>query len=89
MLRPQIVGEPWGGVPLHIELECLCHAFGADFLLGTVTHFHPEARTVETAGGTTLAYDELLLAPGAHLELPYRATRVLGFGARPEALAAV
>jgi sulfide:quinone oxidoreductase len=87
VLRPQTVGEPWGGPPLSIDLERLCHAFCADFLLGTVVHVDAEARTVETAAGTTLAYDELLLAPGAHLELPYRATRVLGFGALPAALA--
>lgn len=88
VLRPQIVGEPWGGSPLHIDLERLCRAFCADFLLGTVTHVDSEARTVATAGGATLGYDELLLAPGAHLELPYRSTRVLGFGALPDVLAA-
>jgi sulfide:quinone oxidoreductase len=87
VLRPQIVGVPWGGEPLRIDLERLCRAFGADFRLGTVTGVDPVAHRVHTAGGATLGYERLLLAPGARPALPYRATRVLGFGALPHTLA--
>jgi len=88
VLRPQILGEPWGGAPLHVDLERLCRAFGAGFALGTVNDVDSEAHRVRTAGGATLEYERLLLAPGALAALPYLGTRVLGFGALPRALAA-
>ncbi len=88
VLRPQILGEPWGGPPLHLDLDRLCRAFGASFTLGTVTGVNAEAQEVHTAGGETLDYERLLLAPGAQSALAYGATRTLGFGALPQALAA-
>jgi sulfide:quinone oxidoreductase len=88
VLRPQILGEPWGGEPLHIDLARLCRAFGADFTAGTVSAVDAAEHRVELADGTALAYDRLLLAPGARPALPYSAARVLGFGGLPRALAA-
>lgn len=87
VLRPQAVGEPWGGRPLQIDLERLCRAFGARFTLGTVTEVDAPAQTVRTAGGASIAYERLLLAPGARPALPYPTTRTLGFGWLPETLA--
>jgi sulfide:quinone oxidoreductase len=87
VLRPQILGEPWGGGPLHIDLARLCRAFGADFTAGTVTDVEAAEHRVRTADGATLDYDRLLLAPGARPALPYTGARVLGFGALPPGLA--
>ncbi|MCW3014638.1 MAG: hypothetical protein JWO02_1730 [Solirubrobacterales bacterium] len=87
LLRPQILGEPWGGPPLRIDLERLCRAFGARFVSGTVTGVDADARQVRTAGGERLDYERLLLAPGAQPALAYAATRTLGFGALPKTLA--
>jgi sulfide:quinone oxidoreductase len=86
-LRPQILGEPWGGPPLRIDLARLCHAFGARFVSGTVTGVDADARHVTTAGGETQGYERLLLAPGAQPSLAYESTRTLGFGVLPKTLA--
>jgi sulfide:quinone oxidoreductase len=88
VLRPQILGEPWGGPPLRVDLEWLCRSFGAEFVAGTVSAVRGAAREVQLTGGDTLAYERLLLAPGAQSALVYAATRTLGFGALPPALAA-
>jgi sulfide:quinone oxidoreductase len=87
VLRPQILGEPWGGAPLHIDLARLCRAFGADFSAGNVTDVDAAAHRVRLADGTTLEYDRLLLAPGARPALPFTGARVLGFGPLPHDLA--
>jgi sulfide:quinone oxidoreductase len=88
VLRPQLLGAPWGGGPLQIDLARLCGAFGAEFTAGTVTDVDASAYRVGLADGTTLAYDRLLLAPGARPALPYTGAHVLGFGALPRELAA-
>jgi sulfide:quinone oxidoreductase len=88
VLRPQIVGEPWGGPPLHIDLARLCRAFGARFTTATVTGVDAAAHTVTTADDRTLGYERLLLAPGASSSIAYAGTRTLGFGALPDTLAA-
>ncbi|MCW3000636.1 MAG: hypothetical protein JWN65_4185 [Solirubrobacterales bacterium] len=87
VLRPQTLGEPWGGPPLHVDLERLCRAFGVRFVTGTVTTVLADEHVVRTTAGDALAYDRLLLAPGARMALPYAQTRTLGFGALPETLA--
>lgn len=88
VLRPQILGEPWGGPALHVNLEHLCHAFGARFVLATATAVDAAAHAVISSGGERFGYDRLLLAPGARRTLPYAQTRTLGFGLLPELLAA-
>lgn len=89
VLPPEILGVPWGATPLHVDLERLCRAFGARFELGTVTGVDAGAHEAYLAGGETVAYERLLLAPGARHALPYGAdTRTLGFGMLPHALAA-
>jgi sulfide:quinone oxidoreductase len=87
VLRPQIIGEPWGGPPLHIALDRLCHDFGARFTPGSVVGVNTDARHVVTAGGDTIEYERLLMAPGARSSLAYTGTRTIGFGALPRALA--
>ena len=86
VLRPQILGAPWGGDPLHIDLARLCRAFGADFTAGTVDAVVADEHRIGLADGTTLPYDRLLLAPGARPALPYAAAHVLGFGPLPHEL---
>lgn len=86
-LPPQSLGVPWGSPLLELGLEQLCRAFGARFTLGRVTGVDTGAREAFTADGGTLAYDELLLTPGATPGFAYDATTTLGFGALPEALA--
>lgn len=86
LMRPQLLGTPWGGPPLRLDLERLCRAFGARFTLGTVTAVDADARTVRTSAGTDISYDRLLVAPGAHLSLAYAGTRTLGFGDLPATL---
>ncbi len=88
VLPPQLLGVPWGRPSLHVDLERLCRAFGARFTQGTVTGVDAGLREVYTAGGETLAYERLLVAPGARRALAYGATRTLGFGVLPDALAA-
>ena len=87
VLPREALGVPWGRPSLHIDLEQLCRAFGARFVLGTVTGVDADARCVYTSGGHQLDYERLLLAPGARFALPYGATRTIGFGVLPEALA--
>lgn len=86
-LRPQILGAPWGGPPLRVDLEALCADVGARFTLGTVAAVDAASATVTTTSGTVRAYERLLLAPGARQALPYPLVRVLGFGALPATLA--
>lgn len=87
VMRPQMIGEPWGGAPLKVGLDRLCRDFGAKFSLGTVVDVDMEASRVTTAAGDVIRYDRLLLAPGARSSLPFAGTRTIGFGALPRALA--
>ena len=89
VLPPEILGVPWGATALHIDLERLCRAFGARFTLGTVTGVDAGAHEVYVAGGESLGYERLLLAPGARHALAYGGeTRTLGFSVLPHELAA-
>jgi sulfide:quinone oxidoreductase len=88
VLRPQIIGEPWGGEAVHLDLHELCRDFGATFVQGTVTAVDAARSHARTAAGVTIGYDRLLLAPGGRTALPYAVTRVIGFGALPHSLAA-
>ena len=88
VLPPQLLGVPWGVHPLHLDLQRLCRAFGADFTLGTVTAVDGRAHEVDTAGGEALPYERLLLASGGRHQLAYTsATRTLGFSVLPHELA--
>ncbi len=86
-LAPQVLGTPWGGTPLRVDLAAACERFGARFTLATTTGVDAATRHVLLSGGGRIAYDELLLAPGARRELAHAGTRTVGFGMLPSALA--
>jgi sulfide:quinone oxidoreductase len=87
VLRPQLLGGPWGAPPVRIGLERLCEEFGARLHRGTLAAVDPAGRTAITADGERRPYDELVVATGARPALPYAATRTVGFGPLPELLA--
>ena len=69
--RPLLVGEPFGlGHPHRYDLANLCAGLGAELVLDTVTQVVPEAHAIQTASGTDIIYDVLLVAIGAR---PYPA----------------
>jgi sulfide:quinone oxidoreductase len=84
-LRPQIVGEPWGGPVLQVDLAALCAAFGARFRRAGLAFVDAAARTASFTDGVR-PFDELLVAIGAVASVPYRDARVLGFGPLPDVL---
>jgi sulfide:quinone oxidoreductase len=88
VLRPQMLGEPWGGPPLRAGLADLCAEFGATFHRGTLAAVDPVAREAVTTDGLRRPYDELLVATGAVASLPHGGAHVLGFGHLPDVLAA-
>jgi sulfide:quinone oxidoreductase len=64
--RPLAVTEPFGGGPVpRFDLRSLMTAHGARHVHDAVASVDPAARSVELTGGGRLAYDFLLLAPGA------------------------
>jgi len=64
--RPMRVTEPFGGaLARHYSLEEIARDIGAELILDTLKWLDADGRTVHTAGGETIEYDALLLAPGA------------------------
>jgi sulfide:quinone oxidoreductase len=64
--RPMLVAEPFGhGSVRTFPLRRLAEAAGASFRQAVVTGVDAEERVVRTASSDAIAYDELLLAPGA------------------------
>jgi sulfide:quinone oxidoreductase len=64
--RPMLVAEPFGhGSMRTFPLRRLAEEAGASFREAIVTGVDAERRLARTAASDTLAYDELLLAPGA------------------------
>lgn len=64
--RPLTVREPFSGPSAHrYPLSRFASDLDVELLTETVASVDPEGLTVMTAGGDSLAYDALLLAPGA------------------------
>jgi sulfide:quinone oxidoreductase len=65
--RALLVGEPFGlGAPRHYPLATLCADLGAELISDRVAEVLPEQHVVRTGAGL-IAYDVLLLCPGARL----------------------
>jgi sulfide:quinone oxidoreductase len=64
--RPLLVAEPFGvGATTSIELGPIVDEAGADRTRDTLAAVEPQDRAITTGAGTKLAYDALLVAPGA------------------------
>jgi sulfide:quinone oxidoreductase len=87
VLRPQMVGEPWGGAPLRVSMHDLCADFGATFRRGTLVAVDAGAKVAVTQDGARQPYAHLLVATGAVQSVPCTGVHVLGFGHLPELLA--
>ncbi len=86
--RPLAVAEPFClGHATHHPLDEVARDFGVTVVRDALGEVLPEARTVVTAAGTTLAYDSLLIAVGARPEPVYRHAIAFGAEGAPEALA--
>ena len=81
------LGVPWGAPLVEVDLERLCRAFGALSTIATVTGVDADLHEAHVEGGATIAFERLLLAPGARPHLAYPGTPSLGFGALPHQLA--
>jgi sulfide:quinone oxidoreductase len=86
--RPIAVAEPFClGHAAHHPLDDVARDFGATVVRDALGEVDPEARTVATRTGMSLAYDSLLIAVGARPEPVYRHAITFGAEGAPEALA--
>lgn len=85
--RPMSVAEPFclGHAARH-PLAAIAADFGATLVRDSLRAVDPDARTVTTGAGDTLAYDSLLIAIGARAEPGYRNAITFGAEGAPEAL---
>jgi sulfide:quinone oxidoreductase len=66
--RPFAIGEPYGAAAtLRYDLERLAGLCGATFRLGGIVSVDAEARRATVRDGERVAYDYLVLAPGARM----------------------
>lgn len=66
--RPFAVGEPYGAANLlRYDLGSLAERAGASFRPGGISAVEPEAREAYSRDGDLMAYDHLLVAPGARM----------------------
>jgi sulfide:quinone oxidoreductase len=64
--RPVAVGEPYGAAHIRrYDLDDLASRCGAAFRLGGIVAVDPGARTARTRDGESVAYDYLMVTPGA------------------------
>jgi sulfide:quinone oxidoreductase len=85
--RPMAVAEPFclGHAERH-SLAAIVAEFGASFVSDSLREVDPDARTITTGAGETLAYDSLLIAVGARQDPAYRHAITFGAEGAPEAL---
>src|SRR5215207_4096685 len=71
-VRALSVEDPFGGPALRrYDVGRLCREADAEFVQDALATVDAEARTVTTAGGGSLPYDDLVLAMGAIQREPY------------------
>ena len=52
---------------LEVSYDDLRRRYGIEFVIDTITGYDPQARTLSTAGGQSIAYDRLIVSPGIQL----------------------
>lgn len=71
--RPLSVREPFAYAPARrYPLKRIVADAGAELVVDQLEWVDPQARTLHTAGGAPIAYDELVLALGAHARPRYQ-----------------
>ena len=71
-VRALSVEDPFAGPALRrYDIGRLCSEIDAEFVQDALASVDADARTVTTAGGQTVLYDDLVLAMGAHQRAPY------------------
>lgn len=88
ILRPQMIGEPWGGRPVRADLDRLAHSAGASVARERLVSVMPDTGVAIMASGASIPFDDLIIAVGANASLPFTGAQTIGFGSLPAALAA-
>ncbi len=86
VLRPQLVGQPWGGPPISVPLRAVCEQTGTTLQLGTAKAVDAEARVVIDADDRRHDYDVLVVCLGARPYPPYVGTPTVGLDRVPDEL---
>jgi sulfide:quinone oxidoreductase len=85
--RPMTVAEPFGlGSPARLSLPEATAECGAAFVPGTVTAVDGPARRVRCADGRDVAFDTLILAPGAQAHAPFSEAITFGLEGSGQAI---
>jgi sulfide:quinone oxidoreductase len=87
-LRPQQVGELWGGPPLRRDLRAVAEHFGATVERERLLSVDAERGVAVMASGARVSYDDLIVAVGAQPGTAYPDALTVGFGSLPGSLAA-
>ena len=85
--RPMTVAEPFGlGSAAHLSLPEVAAESGSEFVRGSVTALDVANRRVTFADGRHLAFDTLILAPGAMPRAPFSEAITFGLEGSGEAI---
>ncbi len=87
VLRPQIIGVPWGGSPMRADLDGLAAQFGARRRPGTIAQVDVDGHAVRLTDDGVVPYDVLLVAVGAVASIGYPSVETVGFGSMSRAMA--
>jgi sulfide:quinone oxidoreductase len=85
--RPVTVTEPFGlGSAARHSLPDIATEFGAEFVGAAVEAVAADEHRVSCAGGRVLAFDTLILAPGARLRAPFADAVAFGLAGSDQAM---
>jgi sulfide:quinone oxidoreductase len=85
--RPMAVAEPFGfGSPVRLSLPSLAAESGAEFVRGSVTAVDGASRRLSCSDGREVAFDTLVLAPGARARTPFTDAITFGFEGSGQAI---
>jgi sulfide:quinone oxidoreductase len=87
VLRPQLIGAPWGGPPLRNDLAALAGEFGAHHRRTQLESIQSGSCPVVTSDGVSRRYDAVLVATGASPGVSYSGVLTVGFGGLSDVLA--